>query len=123
MARLANRVNALHATPVNRAGSRGVANALNDLARWYPPMWFWLAAGLIAACVARRRSLLVAAALVAAGILVLFVTLLGYGPTLDYGLPFDAVFVLFAAASVTVALSRRRAWRRSSRARARPCAS
>lgn len=105
--RLARRLDSLHARTPNRTGSRGLADALNRISRWYPPMWLWLVVGAVAACVARRRAVLITAAAAAAGIGVLVVTLLGYGPTLAYGLPFDPVFILFTVTSVALALGRR----------------
>jgi hypothetical protein len=105
--RLASGVRSLHASPPNRNGSGGLANVLNGIARLYPPLWLWLVVGAIAACIARRRSVVVVAALAAAGILMVGVTVLGYPPALEYVLPFVPNFVLFAVASVAVALARR----------------
>jgi hypothetical protein len=107
MDRLAVRLRSLHGTTPNRAGSHRLASVLNDIARWYPPMWLWLLVGLGAACIARRRVVLASAAVAAAATLVLLVTLLGYGPFLEYGLPFDPVFILFAVSSGMLALERR----------------
>jgi hypothetical protein len=104
--RLNRRLYSLVPKAQNRNGMRGLANVLNDIARWYPPVWLWLIVGALAACVARRRRIIVLAALAAAGILVLAVTLLGYGPALEYGLAFDPVFVLFTVTSVVVAVER-----------------
>jgi hypothetical protein len=84
----------------DRSGSTRLASVLNGISRIYPRMLIWILVGLAAAAVRRSRALLLPLALVAGALLVILVTLLGYGPTPEYNLPFDPVYVLFGVAAL-----------------------
>jgi len=84
----------------DRSGSTSFASALNWISRIFPRMAIWIALGLVALLVRRNRAALPLLALVAGGLLVVLATLLGYGPTPEYNLPFDPVYVLFGVAAV-----------------------
>jgi hypothetical protein len=102
-ARLARQVRELEKLERNlpdRSGSPEVAASLNRLSNIYPRMALWILLGGVGLAVRRSRAALPLLAMLLAALLVIFVTLLGYGPTPEYGLPFDPVFVLFGVAGV-----------------------
>jgi len=84
----------------DRSGSSSFASFLNWISRIFPRMAIWIVLGLVALLVRRNRAVVPLLGLVAGALLVVFVTLLGYGPTPEYNLPFDPVYVLFGAAAV-----------------------
>jgi hypothetical protein len=84
----------------DRSGSSWLASGLNSLSRIFPPMAIWLFGGLLLLAVRRPRRSLALLALMCASELVVLVTLLGYGPTPEYGLPFDPVLILFGACAL-----------------------
>ena len=84
----------------DRSGSSSFASVLNWISRIFPRMAIWIVLGLVALLVRRNRAVVPLLGLVAGALLVVFVTLLGYGPTPEYNLPFDPVYVLFGAAAV-----------------------
>lgn len=89
-----------------RDGSESVAAALNAIARAYPPMYAWIAIGLVALVVARPRrwvALLLLAALPAS---VIFGTALGEPPVLEYRVPFDPALMTFGVVATTAAVLR-----------------
>ncbi|HEY4413902.1 MAG TPA: glycosyltransferase family 39 protein [Gaiellaceae bacterium] len=96
----------LEANLPDRSGSPAVATVLNDISRVFQRMEVWIALGLLALLIRRPRGSLTLVVLLAGAVLVLLVTLAGYGPTPEYGLPFDPVFVLFGVGALT--LPRRR---------------
>jgi 4-amino-4-deoxy-L-arabinose transferase-like glycosyltransferase len=84
----------------DRSGSPRLAAVLNRVSAIYPRMALWILLGLAALTVRRTRASIPLLALLCSALLVVFVTLLGYGPTPEYGLPFDPIFILFGAAAV-----------------------
>jgi hypothetical protein len=84
----------------DRSGSSAFASVLNWISRIFPRMAIWIALGVVALLVRRNRAVLPLLGLVAGALLVVFATLLGYGPTPEYNLPFDPVYVLFGVAAL-----------------------
>jgi hypothetical protein len=86
----------------NRSGSTRVATLLNDWAHGFPRMTLWLVLGLAALLVRRPRGWRLPSALALLGLVVVVATVAGMPPGIEYRLPFDPLFVLFAAAAVTL---------------------
>jgi hypothetical protein len=87
----------------NRSGSSALAGGLNDVARFFPRMWMWLALGALALVVRRPRGVWPVLAVALLGLAVVLATLVGLAPALEYRLPFDPAFVLFGIAALTAA--------------------
>lgn len=92
----------------NRNGSPTVANALNELSRYYPRIVVWLLAGVLALALRRPRRWRLPTALAALGLVALLATIAGMPPGLEYRLPFDPLFLLFAIAMLTIPARSRR---------------
>ena len=103
VARLTARIKALTADLPDRSGSQRIASILNAWGRIFPRMFLWLAAGLVALLIRRPRDIWPVVALSVLGALVVVVTVAGLPPVLDYRVPFDPAFILFAAACLTAA--------------------
>lgn len=103
IAALDRRVRQLMADLPDRSGSASVASWLNRTSREYPRPPFWAALGLIGCAIGRRRR--VAPAAVTAGIAAVLVigTALGEPAVVEYRLPLDPVFVLFAVVGAAAA--------------------
>jgi hypothetical protein len=86
----------------NRNGSRPAATVFNNADRFFPRPWMWLLLGALAFAVRRPQRLLVPTALAALGLVVVVSTVLGMPAGLEYRLPFDPLFVWFAAAALTL---------------------
>jgi hypothetical protein len=107
VARLMREEKSLESDLPDRSGSQAVATVLNDISSVVQRMEVWIALGLVALLVRRPCGSLALLVLLASAMLVLLVTLAGYGPTPEYGLPFDPVFILFGAGALTLQRSRR----------------
>ncbi len=91
---LARHLQTLASDLPNRDGSASVASFLNRISRIYPRMALWLVLGLLAMLVRRPRGSAAILVLAALGLATIGVTLLGFGPTLEYRLPFDPIFIV-----------------------------
>jgi hypothetical protein len=95
--RLERRLQRLRADLPDRAGSSAVTDVLNGISSAFPPMLVWIAAGLIALAVRRPRGALVGLALCGFALALLLASALGEPSTIEYRIPLDPIFVLFAA--------------------------
>jgi hypothetical protein len=101
VARLNRAVDKLERGVPDRSGSRQAAAVLNRISSRYPWAAAWLAVALGALALRRPRggfAILVVTA-VALGLIVF--TELGEPPALEYGVPFEPVWILAAAAALT----------------------
>lgn len=100
VARQAREVARLRKDLPDRSGSTAVAAALNGISRVSSSMILWIVLALAGLAVRRSRTALPLLALSLGAALALLATLVGYGPTPEYQLPFDPVYVLFGVGAV-----------------------
>jgi hypothetical protein len=81
----------------DRAGNAQLSLRLNQLSRWFPRLWIWLAIGLIAAAVRRPRGMRTLFALTLAALFVILFNALGLFADPRFALPVAPAFVLFGA--------------------------
>ena len=99
-AELDRRVNELLANLPDRDQRPELADRLNSASRWYPRPVVWLAIGLVAALVRRRRWLATPLVLSGAGLLVLLATSLAVYAVAEYSVPVAPAFTVLAIAGV-----------------------
>jgi hypothetical protein len=90
-------VDSLAADLPDRAGNSELSLRLNQLSRWFPRPWVWLAIGLIAAAVRRPRGMLTAFALALAALFVILFNALGLFADPRFALPVAPAFVFFGS--------------------------
>lgn len=83
-----------------RNGSARAADLLNWVSRLYPSLLFWIGAGLLAFVLRRGRGLRVPAFLLVLALAVVIGTALSQPATVQYRLPLDPAFLLFAVAAL-----------------------
>jgi hypothetical protein len=83
-----------------REGSDRLADALNALAKIYPPMAVWLMLGVVALAVRRRGNALLLGSLATLGLVVVTFSALGQPAVLQYRMPLDPLFILFGVVAV-----------------------
>jgi hypothetical protein len=83
-----------------RTGSGRLALVLNWISRLYPRAWIWLVVGFAASLIRRADRLSGPTVIVVASLALLIFTMLGNPPALEYGLPLEPAFVLFALAAL-----------------------
>jgi hypothetical protein len=94
---LRKRMGALAERLPDRGGSPALARRLNQASRWYPPAALWLAVGLVALLLRRRRGALALALPAVAGMVVIVLSALGLPAEPRYSLPVAPAFLLLAA--------------------------
>jgi len=94
------RVNGLLANLPDRAARAELVDRLNSASRWYPRPIVWLAIGLAAVLVRRRRWLATPLVLSAAALLVLLATAVSVYAVAQYTVPVAPAFVLLATVGV-----------------------
>jgi hypothetical protein len=99
-AEIDRRLNELLANLPDRDARPELVDRLNSASRWYPRPIVWLALGVVAALVRRRRWLLAPLALSAGALLVFFATSLAVYAVAQYSVPVAPAFVLLATAGV-----------------------
>ena len=106
------RVDGLLESFPDREPRAGALDRLNSASRWYPRPVVWLAVGLVAALVRRRRlgrAFAAPATLAAAALLILFSTSLAVYAVAEYSVPVTPAFILLATVALTAPrLPRRR---------------
>lgn len=108
VARLTREVARLQKRIPYRSGSSALASVLNRVSRIYPWPAVWLAVGLVAFVLRRPRGGSALLAVAGLAMAVIIETELGNPPVLEYGLPFDPAFVLFAVGALAAESGRRR---------------
>ena len=99
-AEIDRRVNELLENLPDRDARPELVDRLNSASRWYPRPVVWLAVGLVAALVRRRRWLVTPLALSAGALLVFLATSLAVYAVAQYSVPLVPAFVLLATAGV-----------------------
>jgi hypothetical protein len=83
-----------------RTGNESLALRLNQLSRWFPRPWMWLAVGLVGIAFRRPRSSGTLVALALAAFAVVWLNALGLFADLHFLLPVAPAFVLFGIGGV-----------------------
>jgi Dolichyl-phosphate-mannose-protein mannosyltransferase len=89
--------NALFDALPDRNGKAQLGLRLNQLSRWFPRPWMWIAAGIIGISLRRPRGSATLAALALAGLAVVLLNALGLFADLHFVLPVAPAFVLLGA--------------------------
>jgi hypothetical protein len=97
---LHRRIDELHSSLPDRAGSATLALRFNQSSRWFPPPVLWLAVGLVALAVRRPANVLAMSAPGIAAFVVIVLSALAIAAIPHYSVPVTPAFILLGAAAL-----------------------
>ncbi|MEP7225248.1 MAG: hypothetical protein ABI783_09850, partial [Actinomycetota bacterium] len=83
-----------------RSGNATLALRLDQLSRWFPRPWMWIALGLVAMAIRRPRSSATLVAIALSALAVVVLNAFGLFADLHFVLPVAPAFVLFGAGAL-----------------------
>ena len=84
----------------DRSGNASLALRLDQLSRWFPRLWMWIALGLFAIVIRRPRGSATLVAIALSALAVVVLNALGLFADLHFVLPVAPAFVLFGAGAL-----------------------